>query len=546
MIFSRRGMARNAPDIWNLLRLGLYTRTLGLLWSPLSVVVLACLVLPVVAQDGGSFPIKLYVRILKLDAKDIAYDPVTQRLFASVGPNVPGRANSITSIDPLTGVLGASVFVGSEPTRIAAAPEGGTLYVMLDGARALCRFNTVLRKTEQQFPANTSIEDMIVPAGHADWVITSNYNPGLSPRHGGATLYVSGKPFGLYQWGPNVFINTPDGDNLYGIYNELGASGIGRRGITATGPGEPKGFIDNAGESSGDIKYERGKLYASSGKIYDFENPSLLGTCSGGGGLVAPEAKSNRVYYLQASAKGWRFNAFDSRIFTPIGSMDVPGIVGNVTRRVKWGENAYAARTSSSQIVFISPYPDMFIVAQGDDLKTLKLLLTRGANPNAQDAAGKTPLMMAAAAGRLDMCKELLAKGADVQIQDFLGGTAVMAAAESGQSAALAILQIKGVDPNIRRTDGTTALQLAALNAHTDTVRLLLDRGANVNTRSTGQRTVLMDTILAGRTAVARLLISRKADVQAKAENGDTALKIAIVEGRTELIPLLRQAGAKN
>src|SRR5205085_2399832 len=103
----------------------------------------------------------------------------------------------------------------------------------------------------------------------------------------------------------------------------------------------------NAVDNSGDIKYDSGKLFASSGKVFDFENPALLGTCTGGGGLVAPEAKAYRVYYLQQKQDNWRFEAFDTRTFTALGGMDVPGLSGTPTRLVKWGENSYAIRTSA-------------------------------------------------------------------------------------------------------------------------------------------------------------------------------------------------------
>jgi hypothetical protein len=46
---------------------------------------------------------------------------------------VPGRAgaargNTITSIDPRTGQLGASVFIGSEPGKLAISDDGRFLY----------------------------------------------------------------------------------------------------------------------------------------------------------------------------------------------------------------------------------------------------------------------------------------------------------------------------------------------------------------------------------------------------------------------------------
>jgi len=494
---------------------------------------------------AASFPTRLYVRQVRLDAKDLAYDPVTRRIYASVGPNVPGRANSITAVDPLTGALGASVFVGSEPTRLACPPEGKTLYVLLEGAKSLCRFDTLQRKPEPAFPVGGAVEDMYAPAGHPDWVVVAKHNPGLSPRHGGGSLFVGGREVRLYQWGPNVFIPTPDGDTLYGLYNELGASSIGRRRINARGAETAQPFI-HTDERSADIKYEAGKLYASSGRIYDFENPGLLGTCTGGGGLVAPQAKANRVYFLQQADEAWRFHAFDTRTFTSLGWMEVPGVQGRPQRLVKWGDDSYAFRTTASQVFFVSPYPDLFTAARAGDAAMLDLLLTKGANPNALDAGGQTPLALAAGAGRLDAVRRLLAAGADPLAKDHRDSTALMAAAEQGRLEVMRLLLARGAAPNGRRSDGATPLLLAVLHGSAEPVRLLLRSGANLNARGPQNRTPLISAILAGKTAMAALLIQAGADVHARSDDGDTALQLATVEGYPELIPLLRKKGAKQ
>ena len=52
------------------------------------------------------------------------------------------------------------------------------------------------------------------------------------------------------------------------------------------------------------------------------------------------------------------------------------------------------------------------------------LLLKAGADPNSADRAGRTPLMFAAAQGRLELAQALLAGGADVEAKAANGKTA--------------------------------------------------------------------------------------------------------------------------
>ena len=65
----------------------------------------------------------------------------------------------------------------------------------------------------------------------------------------------------------------------------------------------------------------------------------------------------------------------------------------------------------------------------------VRLLLERGADPNARQQAGYTPLMGAAGAGREDLVDLLLARGADPSLAAEDGKTVAAVAREHGHAA---------------------------------------------------------------------------------------------------------------
>ena len=69
------------------------------------------------------------------------------------------------------------------------------------------------------------------------------------------------------------------------------------------------------------------------------------------------------------------------------------------------------------------------------NVKTTELLLEEGADPNARQQAGYTPLMGAAGAGRDDLVNLLLARGADPAAVSEDGKTAAALAREHGHEA---------------------------------------------------------------------------------------------------------------
>jgi hypothetical protein len=149
-------------------------------------------------------------------------------------------------------------------------------------------------------------------------------------------------------------------------------------------------------------------------------------------------------------------------------------------------------------------------VLKGDAAK-VAAMLSAGADANAADKAGWTPLHWAAVLGHKDVAALLLANGAAV---------------------------------DARKTTGETPLHLAAGENRTDVAELLLARGADVNASTIGGWTPLHDAAYSGNTAMAVLLLAKGARVNTTDPGGTTPLHLAASHGHTETYELLRAHGA--
>ncbi|MCL4233566.1 MAG: ankyrin repeat domain-containing protein [Deltaproteobacteria bacterium] len=99
--------------------------------------------------------------------------------------------------------------------------------------------------------------------------------------------------------------------------------------------------------------------------------------------------------------------------------------------------------------------------------------LAAGADVNARDWNGRTPLMMTAFGADVEMLKLLVGKGAELAAQNATGWTALHYAAAAGRTESVRVLVEAGAARDASTSDGKTAAQLAREKGHDETAEAI-------------------------------------------------------------------------
>jgi len=120
---------------------------------------------------------------------------------------------------------------------------------------------------------------------------------------------------------------------------------------------------------------------------------------------------------------------------------------------------------------------DLLTAVKNDDRESVKAFIKAGADIEARDTAGHTPLYFACNANHDEIARMLIAAGADIRKRDHSDITPLHCACMSNPELALFLIE-KGADPCARDKSGTTPLHLACLKGHTSVVRVILNYNA--------------------------------------------------------------------
>jgi cytohesin len=151
-------------------------------------------------------------------------------------------------------------------------------------------------------------------------------------------------------------------------------------------------------------------------------------------------------------------------------------------------------------------------------------LLEKGAEIDARDSWGATPLAWSVACDRNNTVELLLAHGATIDLADHLGRTPLLWAAYGGYGCLVELLLSRGADPNMRDNRGFNALDYAVSGGRLNVAKLLLSHGADVNSRSNDGGTALHTAAFRGHLDVVEWLTENGAEVDATNSQRQTPL----------------------
>ena len=128
-------------------------------------------------------------------------------------------------------------------------------------------------------------------------------------------------------------------------------------------------------------------------------------------------------------------------------------------------------------------YKNLLILRAGD-LKTVRLLVKKGARVNAEGDCRYTPLHWAAQNGHVDVVKFLLENGPGlVSARDMWEYTPLHKAARFGHKEIAELLIKSGAAVNQKTKSGYLPLHLAIGNGHKETVNILIQRGGELGAK---------------------------------------------------------------
>lgn len=191
-------------------------------------------------------------------------------------------------------------------------------------------------------------------------------------------------------------------------------------------------------------------------------------------------------------------------------------------------------------------------------------LLRREANPNAVNNFGSSPLGEAAKLANVDLVSRLLKAGAKADIANKDGQTPLMLAAANGSVEIAKALVAKGAKINtVEQWTGQSALMWAAAGNHPEVAEFLISKGADVNARATifdwssqitseprgqyrpaGGLTPLLYAARSGCVACVQAMLKAKADPNLPSPDGVTPLIVAIESFEFGIANILLDNGA--
>jgi hypothetical protein len=193
---------------------------------------------------------------------------------------------------------------------------------------------------------------------------------------------------------------------------------------------------------------------------------------------------------------------------------------------------------------------ELFQAIRDDDLAAVRRCLSSGANVNARDILGVTPIKAAIALNRTNVVRALLDAGYD----DFQEGSSslIYAVVQNRPEITHELLKSmveKGTAGKIVNQidkNGYTPLMYAIDRSHVAVAQELLNAGADVNAPGKDGYTPLMMAVAVSKADMVAMLLKAGADTNAVSPGKETAMSIARKRNKQVVVSLLLEAASET
>lgn len=196
-------------------------------------------------------------------------------------------------------------------------------------------------------------------------------------------------------------------------------------------------------------------------------------------------------------------------------------------------------------------YQGLHAAAHAGDAARIASLAAAGADLNARDGHGRTPLHVATFAKQRGAIQALVKAGARIDLleHDRYDGVTIASVANDEETLRLLLSLGASAKQVTSRYDGT-ALIAAAHLGHAGVVKQLIAAGAPLDHVNNLHWTAAIEAVVLGdggprHQATLKALIDAKADLQLADREGRTPLQLAKARGYAEMVKMLAQAGAR-
>lgn len=180
-------------------------------------------------------------------------------------------------------------------------------------------------------------------------------------------------------------------------------------------------------------------------------------------------------------------------------------------------------------------------------VEIVRLLLENHAQIEAKDNGGFTPLIYGAQSGKVDIVRLLLENHANIEAKDNNGETPLFWAAYKGDTEVVKVLLEHHANTEAKGgLFGMTPLIEAATEKNVEVIRLLLENQANIEAKDNSGMTPLIWASADGNAEVVKLLLKSQANIEAKDTAGRTALDIAAQNLNCDTVAVLERGSQQK